>query len=569
MQWVKRIFSKFFLSFRLSEHVPRDNFYKRLKERLDLLYLRHHTKKYYDTKGQKNIDTEAFFKFMLIGYLENINSDRQIVSTAQMRLDMLYFLGYDIDEPLPWHSTLSRTRKLFGEEVFLDFFRNILKMCVEKGMVRGKTQAIDSAFIKANASMDSLVEKELEEKSKQYYNELIENEEDNNEQKVYKKRNKNIKYSDLYVSTTDSDARVSQKPGKFPALNHLGVISVDTENHVICGAMAAFADKRDSETTEDIVEQTIENLQENNLQIETVLADTNYSSGASYDYLESQNITAYIPPLGGYMPEREEFTYDDNNDYYTCTQGVKLLFKGIRKRKERKILVKKYSAKTVDCRNCPLYEKCCKTAKYKQITHSIDKPYYDKAYKLIHTQQGKKMRRLRTATVEPVWGTLLHFRRLKKVYTKGNDLANKQVLMAAAAYNLKKLLQFKTIKYAVNTLKNIDNAIKSVILALAEFVCLFWRRKTLKIPLLCSMGKSCGNFILFGKEKELYISEREAEVNYFKDKIFISIFCISLPPFPFEFSVEMASNRMIDNRSNKGFKAFNFHLFINLKNTNV
>jgi transposase len=83
---------------------------------------------------------------MLIGYLENINSDRKIVETASMRIDMLYFLGYDIDEPLPWHSTLSRTRQLFGEEVFLEVFRNILKMCVLKGMVSGKTQAIDSAL---------------------------------------------------------------------------------------------------------------------------------------------------------------------------------------------------------------------------------------------------------------------------------------------------------------------------------------------------------------------------------------------------------------------------------------
>jgi len=71
-------------------------------------------------------------------------------------------------------------------------------------------------------------------------------------------------------------------------------------------------------------------------------------------------------------------------------------------------------------------------------------------------------------------------------------------------------------------------------------------------------------------KKELYISERKTEVNYFWNKIFISIPRISLPSFPFEFSVEAASNRMIDTRSNKGFKAFNFYLFIVLlKNSNA
>jgi len=115
MQGNKTYHEKLFLSFRLSERVPQDNFYRRLKERLDLSYLRKMTSHYYGTEGQKSIDTVVFFKFMLIGYLENIHSDRQIVESAKLRLDMLYFLGYDIDETLPWHSTLSRTRQLLAK----------------------------------------------------------------------------------------------------------------------------------------------------------------------------------------------------------------------------------------------------------------------------------------------------------------------------------------------------------------------------------------------------------------------------------------------------------------------
>ena len=453
MQGIKTYQEKLFLSFRLSERVPKDNFYRRLKETLNLSYLQKLTAHYYGTEGQKSIDTEVFFKFMLIGYLENINSDRQIVETAKLRLDMLYFLGYDLDELLPWHSTLSRTRQLFGEEVFLELFRNILKMCVERGMVSGKTQAIDSAFIKANASMDSLVERELNETSKQYYNSLSDNEDDNKERRKQKTRHRNVKHSDLFVSTSDPDARVSRKQGKLPALNHLGIISVDTENHVICGAMAEFADTYDADTTEKIVEQTIENLQNNDLHIEEVLADTGYSSGVSYGYLERQNIKAYIPTHAGYKPEKDGFTYDEQEDCYICSQGKKLHFKRIKKEKGRTTSSKEYRTGAADCKNCPLKEKCCKKGRYKQVSHSIDKAHYDKAYRLLNTRQGRRKMRLRARTVEPVWGTLLHFRRLKKVYTKGNDLANKQVLMAAAAYNLKKLMGFKTIKSAANAIK--------------------------------------------------------------------------------------------------------------------
>ena len=59
-----------------------------------------------------------------------------------MRLDILYFIGYDLDEALPWHSTISRTRELFPEQVFESVFTHVLELCISKGMVSGHTQAM-------------------------------------------------------------------------------------------------------------------------------------------------------------------------------------------------------------------------------------------------------------------------------------------------------------------------------------------------------------------------------------------------------------------------------------------
>ena len=84
MQGKKEYSEKLFINFRLSERVPKENFYRRLKEVLDLSYLPKLTAKYYGTEGQKSIDTEVFFKFILIGYLEYINSDRKIVENAKL-----------------------------------------------------------------------------------------------------------------------------------------------------------------------------------------------------------------------------------------------------------------------------------------------------------------------------------------------------------------------------------------------------------------------------------------------------------------------------------------------------
>ena len=178
MQGKKDYTEKLFTQFQLSDRVPKHNFYRRLKATLDLSFIRNATQAYYGSEGQQSIDPEVFFKLILVGYLENLNSDRKIIDHARMRLDVLYFIGYDIDEELPWHSTLSRTRQLYGEEVFLQLFQKVLSLCVSKGMVGGKRQAIDSAYIKANASMDSLLEKEVLEDATQYSEELQANEEE-------------------------------------------------------------------------------------------------------------------------------------------------------------------------------------------------------------------------------------------------------------------------------------------------------------------------------------------------------------------------------------------------------
>jgi transposase len=90
MQGKKHFSEKLFTNFQLSDRVPEDNFYRRLKEVLNLHWLYKATQKYCGTEGQQSIDPVVFFKLMLIGYLENLGSDRRIISTVSMRLDMLF-----------------------------------------------------------------------------------------------------------------------------------------------------------------------------------------------------------------------------------------------------------------------------------------------------------------------------------------------------------------------------------------------------------------------------------------------------------------------------------------------
>src|SRR5437764_11090725 len=89
MQVKKHYSEKLFKQFQLSDRVPADNFYRRLKEMLERRWLYKATKNYYGTEGQRSIDPVVFFKLMLIGYLENLGSDRRIINTVSLRTNSM------------------------------------------------------------------------------------------------------------------------------------------------------------------------------------------------------------------------------------------------------------------------------------------------------------------------------------------------------------------------------------------------------------------------------------------------------------------------------------------------
>lgn len=511
MQGKKHYTEKLFASFQLSERVPADNFYRILKQELDLSFLYKATKAYYGTEGQKSIDPVVFMKLILIGYFENLNSDRKIIEHARMRLDLLFFLGYDIDEELPWHSTLSRTRQLYGAEVFKDLFKVVLKMCVDKGMVGGKRQAIDSAYIKANASMDSVLEKEVLEDGTAYTDELSAQDEEQLPRDKGKKQvsgqkkkeveehhawkaeaykhqpsNRNTKATDehgnlirpkylsnhTHYSATDPDARISTKPGKPRQFTYSAQTSVDTRQHVITNIMADYSDKRDSQSLRDAVEQTKTNLQENDLKLEEVLADAGYSSGEALRYLKENNITGYIPNFGQYKPEREGFRYNKEKDQYECIReggnGAILPYKRTGANSNGYIQ-KTYRSSEKDCKSCPLKTQCIGKSNFKKLDESIDKALYDEMHQRLQTNYAKRLKKLRSSTVEPVLGTLINFMGMRRIWTRGIAGATKFMLGAAIAYNLKKWMRYKppvrkTAAMSAQVPETLENGLKKALI---------------------------------------------------------------------------------------------------------
>jgi len=160
-------------------------------------------------------------------------------------------------------------------------------------------------------------------------------------------------------------------------------------------------------------------------------------------------ICSYIPNFGQYKHDREGFTYDKTNDKYTCSQGKDLPSKKIitsRLGYQRK----SYRSSALDCAGCQLRSQCIGKSDFKKIEDTVNKPLYDRMDVKLQTQKANRMKKLRSSTVEPVLGTLVNYLGMRRVNTRGIEQANKCMLMAAIAYNLKKLLKFTARKVQTN-----------------------------------------------------------------------------------------------------------------------
>nr|WP_252732552.1 transposase [Cellulophaga baltica] len=257
--------------------------------------------------------------------------------------------------------------------------------------------------------------------------------------------NKGSKYTSnkTHYSPTDPDARISVKPGKALKLNYLSQLSVDTASHVITDIRAYHADGKDNQQLPDIVERLHKRLWQQGLYWENCVADTGYSSGENYAYLEQKGLKSFIPPHGTYKGGPDGFEYNKEGDYYQCPQGKVIPFTKIFNDYRTGTKKKEYRARKAVCFACALKRSCLgKSAQEKKFSVTYYREEYERNIKRVTSPQGKYMKGKRQSTVEPVFGTLTQFMGLRKINTIGLKQANKVMHLAAIAYNLKKYLKF-------------------------------------------------------------------------------------------------------------------------------
>ena len=242
-------------------------------------------------------------------------------------------------------------------------------------------------------------------------------------------------------------------------------LSVDTAHHVITDIKAYHADKKDNQYLQDIAKRLKTRLHHQGLLWRNCVADTGYSSGENYAFLEAEGLESFIPPHGTYKGGPEGFTYNKEHDHWICSQNkiipfTKVFYEGHNNNKK-----KEYRASKSVCIDCPIRSACLKKSQEKRITITFYKEEYERNNKRVNSKRGRYMKGKRQSTVEPVFGTLTQYMGLRKINTIGIKQANKVMHMAAIAYNLKKYLRFitKTVKSDAKAMHHLFSLLKGVL----------------------------------------------------------------------------------------------------------
>ena len=106
----------------LNRRLPQDHPLRRIDQLVDFDFIRSKVADLYGTVGNPSVDPAVILRLMFLTYYENVNSERALMSQLPLRLDWLWFCGYDIDDPTPDHSVISKARRRWGEDVFVEFF---------------------------------------------------------------------------------------------------------------------------------------------------------------------------------------------------------------------------------------------------------------------------------------------------------------------------------------------------------------------------------------------------------------------------------------------------------------
>jgi transposase len=366
-------------------------FYTRLNQILDTVafdpYVETLCQRFYaDDVGRPGLQPGRYFRLLLLGYFEGLDSERAIAWRAADSLSIRSFLGFELHEAPPDHSTVSRTRRLIDLETHRAVFTWILQQLADVGLIKGKTIGIDATTLEANAALRSIVRRDTAETYDEFLTRLaqasgIETPTRDDLARIDRKR-KNKGSNDDWTHPHDPDAKITKMKDHRTHLAHKAEHAVDLETGAVVAVTVQDADEGDTATSiETLIEaaEQVETVVPDGEGIEEVVADKGYHSNQVMVDLEAVGVRSYISE-----PDRGRRNWTDNSEARDAVYRNRRRIRGVR---------------------------------------------------------GKRLLRLRGERLERPFAHLYESGRMRRVHLRGHDNILKRVLLHAGASNLGLLMR--------------------------------------------------------------------------------------------------------------------------------
>ncbi len=257
---------------------------------------------YANGKGRPSIPPGVYFRMLLVGYFEGLGSQRGIAWRCSDSLSVRSFLGIALAESSPEHSSLTRVRKRLPLEVHEEVFKFVLRIAIEKKLLKGKTVAVDATTLEANAAMKSIERKDTGEDYQEYLRRLakeegIEDPTDEELRRFDKKRKGKKVPNKEWRSSTDPDSRITRMKDGRTHLAYKAENTVDLETDMVLSADVYHGDHADNDTVTTSVVHAQNNLIdcESQTNIEELVADKGYHKAETLSDARAMGLRTYVP----------------------------------------------------------------------------------------------------------------------------------------------------------------------------------------------------------------------------------------------------------------------------------
>lgn len=461
--------------FRMSDLVPDDHILKLIDKHVDFSFVRGKVAHLYSEKGRPSVDIELMVRMLLVGYLFGITKDRRLCREVGMHVGYRWFVGLNMGDKVPDHSTFSKNRhgRFDGSGIWEEIFEEVVRRCIASGLVSGEHLSADGTYVEANAAMGSMEPVVVGLTPKEYLQRVaLENPEpdkppaDAGEKNTEKREGRKKLSNDTHRSRTDPDARLGKKPGSPYGLYHEVNYVMDNASGVILDAQVGPP----SPNTE--MEQALDGLDRAKWHfgrsVKTLGLDGNYRDADFLAAVLERGVTPHVPlrdmlhlnaELRGVIP-RDLFTYDTANDCYICPQGKTLKYRGLSGRQRA------YRASQKDCRNCPMKITCTRD-KSRTVSIHINNDALELAKRLMGTKAHRISQKCRKR-IEALFGEAKEQMGLRRMKFRGRGTVTEQVWLTAVAQNIKRLIKYleglvpKPAQHARVSPKNLKNTFLTI-----------------------------------------------------------------------------------------------------------